>query len=64
MTMTMRIDYKNITPISDKMAKIKIKTIDGKGFIMKFITEEDMRNMPLKVTVDKVIGISRMKKVV
>lgn len=60
--MAIRIDFGNIIPISDNLAKIRLKTIDNKTFTLTFMTEEDIKNMPPKVTVSKVVSLKRLRR--
>jgi hypothetical protein len=56
--------FNQIVPISDNLARVRLRTIDNKHFVMSFMTEEDLKNMPPKVTVSKIVSINRLKRVV
>jgi len=62
--MAIRIDFGNIIPISDNLAKIRLKTIDNKMFTLTFMTEEDIKNMPTKVTISKVVSLKRLRRMI
>jgi hypothetical protein len=57
------MNWTQIIPVSDNMAKIRLRTIDNKNFVMNFITEEDLKNMPPRVTLSKIVSINRVQKV-
>ena len=56
-----RINYSDIEPISDRLAKIKLKTISGDEFNVIFTTKEDLKNFPSEVTIDQISSITRQK---
>jgi hypothetical protein len=58
------IGYNQIIPVSDTLARIKLRTIDNKDFVMTFMTEEDLKNMPPRVTLSKIVSINRVQKVI
>lgn len=61
--MPITMNWTQIIPVSDNMAKIRLRTIDNKNFVMNFITEEDLKNMPPRVTLSKIVSINRVQKV-
>jgi hypothetical protein len=62
--MPITMNWNQIIPVSDNLAKVRLRTIDNKNFIMSFMTEEDLKNMPQRVTVSKIMSINRVQKVI
>jgi hypothetical protein len=58
------VSYNSIIPISDTLARVRLRTIDNKNFVITFMTEEDLKNMPPRVTMSKIMSINRVRKVV
>jgi|YelNatPaOPRAMG01_1025707.scaffolds.fasta_scaffold00950_36 hypothetical protein len=59
-----KISYRDIIPISDHYAVVKLKTIHGEELAMSFLTVEDLKHMPDEVTVSMISSISKVKEVV
>lgn len=61
--MPIQMGWSQIIPVSDTLAKVRLRTIDNKNFVITFMTEEDLKNMPPKVTVSKIVSVNRLQKV-